>query len=419
MAEPTFPLITGFKGLNNKLDPTAAGSQWLLQAENVLCDNGNYLTRRPGYASFFVNVTDMFGTLDERLFVVTSTNTLYEVYSDGSYRQRATGFVGGPFQWAELGYAVFAMSETAAWCIYPDRVVAWGISTLPSPTVGVSYGTFAAGTYLIAAILVAPDGRLGGSVGVASLELNGSQGIVAHSPPVAGYSTYLYLSTPDGTELYQAATLPGDGLITISAPVAEGPRLETLHCYPPPKGSCISRHGNRMVVAVWEPEYDRTVLYWSKPDAPHWFELDKDYAILAGRPAVLAPVLNDLFVGTDKALHSVDAGGNILGLAGFGAIPNTLVHLDDERITLWTDKGLITFPPLTLVTDAALSPDNRTLATMGVFDYKGSRYVATAMRGNVRQKAQKSPFTSLSVVVNAPLAANARVTSTASGTVSS
>ena len=133
MAEPIFPLITGFKGLNNKLDPTAAGSQWLLQAENVLCDNGNYLTRRPGYASFFVNVTDMFGTLDERLFVVTSTNTLYEVYSDVSYRQRATGFVGGPFQWAELGYAVFAMSETAAWCIYPDRVVAWGISTLPSP----------------------------------------------------------------------------------------------------------------------------------------------------------------------------------------------------------------------------------------------------------------------------------------------
>ena len=175
MAESIFPLITGFKGLNNKLDPTAAGPQWLLQAENVLCDNGNYLTRRPGYASFFVNVTDMFGTLDERLFVVTSTNTLYEVYSDGSYRQRATGFVDGPFQWAELGYAVFAMSETAAWCIYPDRVVTWGISTLPAPTVGVSSGTFAAGTYLIAAVLVAPDGRLGGSVGVASLELNGSQ----------------------------------------------------------------------------------------------------------------------------------------------------------------------------------------------------------------------------------------------------
>ena len=419
MAEPTFPIVTGFKGLNNKLDPTAAGPQWLLQAENVLCDNGNYLTRRPGYASFLANVVDVFGTLDERLFAVTSANALYEVYSDGSYRQRATGFVGGPFQWAELGYAVFAMSETAAWCIYPDRVVAWGISTLPEPTIGVSAGSFVAGTYLIAAVLVAPDGRLGGSVGVASITLNGSQGIVAHSPPVAGYSTYLYLSQPDGTELYQAAAMPGDGLITISAPVAEGPRLETLNCYPPPKGGCISRHGNRMVVGIWEPAYDRTVLYWSKPDAPHWFELDKDYAILAGRPAVLAPVLNDLFVGTDKALHSVDANGNILGLAGFGAIPNTLVHLDDERITLWTDKGLITFPPLTLVTDAALSPDNRTLATMGVFDYKGSRYVATAMRGNVRQKAQRNPFTFSSIAINMPLAANARVKSTAGGTVSS
>lgn len=25
MAEPTFPIVTGFKGLNNKLDPTPPG----------------------------------------------------------------------------------------------------------------------------------------------------------------------------------------------------------------------------------------------------------------------------------------------------------------------------------------------------------------------------------------------------------
>lgn len=399
MAEPTFPFIAGFKGLNNRLDPTAAGPQWLIQADNALCDDAGYLVRRPGYASFLANITDVFGTMDERLFAVTVTGALYEVYSDGSYRQRATGFVGGPFQWAELGYAAFAMSETAAWCIYPDRVVPWGISTLPEPSVGVSAGTFPAGIYLIAAALVAPDGRLGGSVGVASLALNGSQGIVAHSPPVSGYTTCLYLSPPDGTELYQAATLPGDGLTTISAPVAEGPRLETLHCYPPPKGGRIARHGNRMAVAVWEPQYDRTVLYWSKPDAPHWFELDKDHALFAGRPTVLASVQNDLFVGTDRALHSVDAAGNVLGLAGFGAVPDTLSYLDDGRIVLETDRGPMTYPPLALPADAALSPDNRALATGGVIDHAGSRYFVAAMRGQVRPKVQRPPFAPLAVTV--------------------
>jgi hypothetical protein len=43
VAEPTFPFIAGFKGLNNRLDPTVAGPQWLMQADNALCDDAGYL----------------------------------------------------------------------------------------------------------------------------------------------------------------------------------------------------------------------------------------------------------------------------------------------------------------------------------------------------------------------------------------
>lgn len=415
MADPTFPIVSGFKGLNNKLDPTAAGPQWLLQAENVLCDNGNYLIRRPGYTLFFINVTDMFGTLDERLFVVTSTNTLYEVYSDSSYRQRATGFVGGPFQWAELGYAVFAMSESAAWCIYPDRVVAWGIPISASPTLEVAVGSLLAGTYLAATVLMAADGRLGGSIGVSSIVLNGSQGITVHSLPISGYSTYLYLSQPDGTELYQAAVMPESGIVTISTPAAEGPRLETLNYYPPPKGGIISAYGNRMMVAIWEPQYDRSVLYWSLPDSPHWFELDTSYQIVPGKPTLLAVVPDGLLIGTDRFIYAVGMDGFAHHIASISVIPDTLVRNDDGTVTFWTDRGLATYPPLTLVTDPALLPDNRTLSTMSVFDYMGSRYAVVSMRGSIKPKVQRHPFTPLSVVVKNPMGTNAIAKSTASG----
>jgi hypothetical protein len=94
------------------------------------------------------------------------------------------------------------------------------------------------------------------------------------------------------------------------------------------------------------------------------------------------------------------------------------VHLDDERIVFWTDRGLATYPQLTLLTDQALSPDNRTLATAGVFDYAGSRYAVATMRGNVRQKAQRQPFIPLSVVTSVPIAANAKVVSSTTGALS-
>lgn len=398
MAEQPTALVSGFKGLNNRLDPTALGPEWQMRADNALCDDARYLVRRPGYAAFLASVTDVFATRDERLFAVTQAGALYEVYADASYRQRATGFVGGPFRWAELGYATFALSETAAWCIYPDRVVAWGISALPAPSVGVSAGTFESGTYQIAAVLVAPDGRIGGSVGVSTLSLDGSQGIVAHSSPVAGYSTRLYLSRPDGSDLYQAAILPGDGLIMVSAPMAEGPRLETLHVYPPPLGGVISSHNNMMCVGVWEPQYDRSVLYWSKPDAPHWFEYEADYQLIAGRVTLLADVAGGLLIGSDRALYFQQPGASAQMIAGFGAVPDTLQHLDTGQVAFWTSRGLATYPPLALPSDAGLIPDNRTLASGAVLDHAGSSYYICAQRGERRIEPIK-PYSPLAVTV--------------------
>lgn len=391
-------VFAGFKGLNNRLDPSALGYEWQLRADNALCDNARYLVRRPGHALFLDNIADVFATRDERLFAVTQSGTLYEVYSDASYRQRATGFVGGPFRWAEMGYATFALSETAAWAIYPDRVVAWGISALPAPSVGVSAGTFEAGTYQVAAVLVAPDGRIGGSVGVATLALDGAQGIAAHSPPVAGYSTRLYLSGPDGADLYQAGTFPGDGLITVSAPMAEGLRLETLHVYPPPLGGVISSHDNRMCVGVWEPELDRSALYWSKPDAPHWFDYEADHQLVAGRVTLLADVAGGLLVGSDRALYFQQSGAPAQMIAGFGALPDTLQHLKSGKVAFWTDLGPATYPPLALLSDAALIPDNRTLASGAVLDHAGSSYYVCAMRGERRVKPTK-PYRPLAVTV--------------------
>lgn len=396
----TYPLIRGFKGLNNRVDPTMLGPEWQLAADNVLSDAAGYLARRPGYAEFLTSIADVFGTRDGRLFVVTTAGSLYEVYADGSYRQRATGFIGGPFQWGELGAAVFAMSETAAWSIYPDRVVAWGIEALDAPALGVAGGALPAGEWRVATALEAPDGRMGGCVGIASLTLQGPGGLTVYSPPVAGHVTRLYLGPPRDSALYYAGTFPVDGLATVSSLPPLGTRLETWHVYPPPLGGRVGVQGNRMVVGVWEPQHDRSVLYWSRPDAPHWFDLETDYQIVAGQITLLADVAGGLLVGTDRSLTFVAAGAPAQLLANFGAWQDTLSMLDSGQIAFWTDRGLALYPPLTLPSDAALIPDQRRFSTGAVLHHAGSSYIVASLRGETSSRAMRPPYAPLPVTLS-------------------
>lgn len=402
--------ITGFKGLNNRVDPTRLGLEWQLEASNVLCDNASYLVRRPGYAEFATDVADLHGTDDGRLFLVSTTGVLSEVTADGVSRERATGFTGAPFQWAELGYAVFALSETTAWCIYPNRIVAWGIPTLDAPTLTLDTGTLGAGTYLVACILVAPDGRQGGCSGVSSIEVAEGQGIFVDAPEVAGYTTVTYLSTADGTILYQITN--SDGPLTIQSLPVEGPILEYLYSYPPPLNGLVSAHRNRLCIAVWEPEHDRTVLYWSKPDAPHLFELETDYQMVAGKPVLLTQAGGALLIGTDRTLTAYTDGQPPQRLADYGALPDTATRLDSGQVAFWTDRGLCRFPPFENVTQAALIPDNRSHSTGAVLNHAGSSYFVTAMRGDIRQRSPLAPYEPLPIIANITGSAVARATAT-------
>lgn len=390
-------LISGFKGLNNRLDPTSLGMEWQIEADNVLCDNAKYLVLRPGYAEFATGVADAFGTRDGRLFVVSSADVLSEVAVDGSSRARATGFSGAPFQWAEQGPALFAMSETAAWCIYPDRVVPWGVPTAEAPRLSATAGDLEPGEYLVACALFAQDGRMGGSLGVASIALTAGQGLVITSPEVAGYSTVAYVSPPDGDIVYQAMTLSG-GSGTLTLPPVEGPDLRTFDLYPPPQGSLIAAHGNRMCVAVWEPEHDRSVIYWSKPDRPHLFDIEADLQLVAGRITLLAQAGGALVIGTDRRIAAY--GPPMQQLAEYGALPDTVDWDRDGRLVFGTDRGPCRFPPFENLTEAALAPDTRSYSTGAILHHQGSSYHLTVMRGAIRQRSPLAPYTPLAVVID-------------------
>ena len=310
--EDESPIIEGFKGLNNRIDPTRLGFEWQLQADNVLCDDAGYLTRRPGWVETATGISDAYGARDGRLLAITTADALVEVAADGSVQTLATGITGAPFQWAELGYAVFLRSATARWAVYPDRVLEWG-ALCPLP--------------------VEPSGEL--------------------DDPVY---------------------------------------------YPPPAGTHLAARRGQLVVGADEPTLDRAVLYFSRPNYPHEFCLERDFLMVPGRVTVLATVFESLLVGTSRAIYLETPDGGLQQVADYGALPLGTTHDDRGAVYLWTERGLCRMTgEFENATDAVLVPQLRERGTLALLPWQGSIYAVAQQTGAIRPRQRTAAHTPLAI----------------------
>ncbi|HAO33195.1 MAG TPA: hypothetical protein PLP22_01965 [Candidatus Competibacter sp.] len=375
-AAPVAGIIRGFKGINNRLDPVALGLEWQVQADNALCDDAGFLINRPGQRAILTDIADIHDAADGRLLAVTATGALIEVTPDGHPVLLAEGIAGAPFVWAELGYAVFVMSERGQWALYPDRVVPWGIPSCPPPTTA---GT-GDHTYQIACVFQAPDGRIGGTHHVVAAPGAESGGVTVWPPMLPGYRTRIYASTPDGAELLHAATAIDSAPVTLDGR-QRGSLLDTLHHDPPPVGEVIASHHNRMVIGAWEPEQDRSILYYSRADNPHLFRLDRDFQIVAGRITLLASIPRGLVIGTDRAIYVDSLDAPVQQVAGYGVPLGARAHDDHGVIYFWSQRGLCRAAPFQNLTDAHYVARSRERQTAALLPWQGSTYVIVSQQG--------------------------------------
>lgn len=381
MAEqPATALVSGFKGLNNRLDPVALGMEWQIQADNVLCDDASYLVRRPGLQTLSGGLIDLYGRRDGRLLGVTAGAVLVEILEGGTQVPLFTGMEGGPFQWTELGYAVFAMSATHAWAIYPNRLVSWGVPLCPSPGVSGDGGEFA---FRVACVYVAADGRQGGTASIVTTYGPETAGMTITPPALAGYQTRTYASTPDGTELYLAS----EGTVPfVLGAEPRGVPLSTLHHYPPPTGNVIGDFHNRLAVGVWEPELDRSVIYLSQIDNPHLFQLDQDFQIVAGRVTLIASVPRAVVIGTDRAIYVDSIDEPVQRVAEYGAALGGLIQDDRGVVEFWTERGLCINGPFKNLTDGQYTVPLRERVTAAFLPWQGSQYAIVCQQGSQLSK---------------------------------
>lgn len=392
--------VNGFKGLNNRLDPSVLGMEWQLDATGVLSDDAQYLVNQPSTVSFMTDIKDIFGTKDGRLFVISTNDTLSEISSTGIATRVTANVTGAPFEWIEIGNALFLMSADDRWAIYPDRVVHWGIPEAGLPYVVAIPGTLNQGRYLIACVLEAPDGRVGGCTQLITFILPTTGGIEITAPQVAGYVTRVYMSDINGLTLYYLGDSPALGAVAVTNPLelmGLGHPMPSWGLYEPPQGIVMGRRNTQLVVADWEPELDRSVLYFSAPDAPHLFDLQNDFWVVPGRITVLATIPQGLVIGTDREIFVNTPDGSLQKVADYGALPGTAAYDDFGSVMFWTDRGLCSAPPFTNLTDDRYVPANRVSATGAILPWKGSIYYLCAQHGPLQDRYWPTPHVPLSI----------------------
>lgn len=311
---PEFPKVETFKGLNNRIDPVRLGLEWQLQADNCLCDDAGFLLRRPGQVAVSSGFLDLYGTRNGRLLAITTNNALVEINAAGESALLYSGITGGPFQWIELGYALFLMSPKKQWAIYPHQAILWGSLC---PTV------------------------------------------------------------PDESELPYP----------LSDPIS----------YPPPFGEILGVRRSQVVVGAWESDRDRSVLYFSRPDYPHEFRLDRDWLIVPGQVTMLASVTQGMVIGTDRAIYVDLIDSPLMQVAEYGVPYHGFVYDERDIVWFWSERGLCTALPFKNLTEATFVGDDRSQVTAALLDWQGSRYAVIHQHGNQGTRPRVKAYMPLSV----------------------
>ena len=209
-----------------------------------------------------------------------------------------------------------------------------------------------------------------------------------------GYAFFVMSATA------QWAIYPGQvvewGSLCPPVPTVTYPITDPI-VYPPPKGNVLASRRSQIAVGVWEPDRDRSVVYFSRPDFPHEFRLDKDYLIIPGRITLLASVAQGLVIGTDKAIFIDPIDSPIQRVADYGVPLGALATDDRGVIYFFSERGLCRAMGFENLTDKVLAVQLRQSVTAGILAYQGSAYAVVSMTGGLIPKQMSRPYVPLTI----------------------
>lgn len=265
----------------------------------------------------------------------------------------------------------------------------WGIEVPASPIMSQSAtaGGFTAGRYLAAVTYLRNDGQESGASQPIAFDLTDGAGVnfailpMSSSPEVAYLR--LYLSRPNGSVLYHAATV-ANGTANIQLLADDGgagKQLSMLSLSPPPAGRIVREYGGRMLIA------DGKTLWISESYAYELFNLSIGYIQFAGDITVVEPVDGGIWIAADKTWFLRGTGPADffpVERLDYGAIFGTACDVPGTPNKMWhTPRGTVIAGPggeIKNLTEANVAMGPAASGAAMVREFDGLRAFVTSLR---------------------------------------
>jgi hypothetical protein len=223
----------------------------------------------------------------------------------------------------------------------------WGMTPPSAPTLHVTSGTYGGGQYLAALTFVDEHGTESGASSVASVNANDNCGILFTNLPSSQdpqvHAVRLYLSMPNGSELFHVADVTTDSYTITAGRYDDANVLDLLFVSPAPAGRIVRHHNGRMFVADSVGN-----VFYSEPFQPDHFLLADNYLSFSAPVDIMEPVSGGIFFAygdrTDFYAGDVEAGFEVSNIFDYGAVFGTGAR--DEDSAMWqSQRGAVVGNP--------------------------------------------------------------------------
>ena len=388
-----FPVTSQSKGLNNTTDPVRLGLKWLTRADNVDITSTKAVKRRAGWAKAFVGaMSGAFSSADFTRLYVVSDNALCAAGPDLALAPIQAGISSLPMRWAQLNDHIYFTNGVESGVIDIDStVMPWALPAPPAPVVSAISGGAPAGIYQVRLTHMWPDGREGCSSAESTVALTEPGGVrVSGIAPGPTGTARVYIA-PAGSTLFQLAGETASATFDwVSSPDALGAELTNAFMDTVPAGAeVIAAWRGRIYVSLYLPTEDQTAIFFSEPLAAHLFNYAQNFISVPGRVTALAPHDDALVIGTDRKVYAYTPVA-LKTLADYGVVPGMPWARDDDRLLIWTLRGLCQYPDFTSLTAQRVSVAPGTHVGAAVVEQDGqARFVAALHSGGIAFNPRK------------------------------
>lgn len=358
MATPKTIRVGPFFGINNRRPEYRLGvtgrdgkraGDYLSNAVNVDLTEVGTLRRRRG-AEIAIAGSDthsLWGDAITAMYV--DGTTLYRLAGNPVARTvvKAGLAIGLPCSFARMGQDVYWTNGVAL-----ERVSTDGSSGLagvpvpnPAPDVEVlTGGSLPEGVYQIAVTAVRADGEQSGSTWPIQVQVPANGGLRITNISGGGFLANVYLSPPNGDQLFRIATLPSNvGSMTIPVMPQLGERCLTMGLRQMPAGHICRAFNGRLLIAAGD------TLFYSEPYAPALHNPLRGYIQFPSRISICEPCDNGVYVVADQTywLSGTDIEQTeVVPVLPYGAIEGTGGANPFDRSVRWfSRRGLVIGQP--------------------------------------------------------------------------